>query len=137
MTNLNEYLARQRAVEFAGEVIKNAAGPKHSHVAQRTVVLATNFAERSDLPAGATICKMVPAVVETLSAIGLHEPVSLCVLPGKWWVANVDASAENPNFEHGCCTVRVVASTEQLQCYYGAYYCEVLAGPFDQDDKPM
>ncbi len=136
MTNLNEYVARQKAIQLADEAIKNAAGPRQSHVAQRTVVLATNFAERSDLPAGTTICKMSPAVVEALSALGLHAPVSLGVLPGRWWVAKVDASAENPNFEPGGCMVRVVASTEQLQCHYGAYCCEVIAGPFDQDDKP-
>jgi len=136
MTNLNEYLARQKAIQLAEEAIKNAAGPKRSHVVQRTVVLATSFTERSDLPAGTTICKMQPAVADALSAISLYEPVSLAALPGRWWVANVDASAENPNFEPGGCTVRVVASTEQLQCHYGAYYCEVIAGPFDDDNKP-
>lgn len=98
--------------------------------------LTYQFCKPSDLPDGTLIRKLLPSVVKALSAIGLHEPVSLTVLPGKWWVANVDQSAEDPNFESGCCTVRVVVSTEQLQFHYGGYYCELIDGPFDSDKMP-
>jgi hypothetical protein len=136
MANLNEYLAGQEAIRLADKAIKTAAGPARSSRVARPVVLATSFAKRSDLPEGTLICKLLPSVVKALSAIGLHEPVSLTVLPGKWWVANVDQAAEDPNFESGCCTVRVVVSTEQLQFHYGGYYCELIDGPFDSDKRP-
>lgn len=134
MTNLHDYLARQKANQLADEAIRKAAGPAKTDHALRSIVLATSFATRPDLPEGTKICKLAPAVGDALSAIGLHEPVSLNLLPGRWWVANVDAASEYPHFEPGGCTVRLVVSTEQLQRQYSLYYCEVIEGPFDSDD---
>ena len=132
MSKLDDYMARQKANALAEETISNAAGEKRSHVVERTVVLASSFEEHADLPGGTLICRMTPEVATALSAIGLHEPVSVRALPGKWWLANVDAAAVNSNFESGGGAVQLVVSSEELRCRYGAYYCEIVAGPFDR-----
>ena len=131
MSKLDDYMARQKANAFAEQMISKAAGEKRSHVVERPVVLATSFEERADLPGGTLICKMTPQVATALAAIGLHEPVSVRSLPGKWWLANVDMAAVNSNCEPGGGAAQLVGSSGELRCRYGAYYCEVVAGPFN------
>jgi hypothetical protein len=73
---------------------------------------------------------MTQEVVASLATMGLHEPVSLRNLPGRWWVVDVDAAADNPSLEPGGCMVRKVVSTEELLQRLGGYFCHVVAGPF-------
>lgn len=128
---IREHDQQQEAIRLASEVIDRAAGPKASHVVQRGVYLSTSFTKLDGLPVGALICKMSPEIAWHLAVAGFHEPVSLGMFAGKWWLAYVDAAAEYPNFETGGARVEVVASTENLIHHYGGYYSEVVAGPFD------
>ena len=131
MAKFDDFVAQQKAIRLADNLIRNASGAERSHIVERPVVLATSFEERADLPGGTLICKMTPQVATALAAIGLHEPVSVRSLPGKWWLANVDMAAVNSNCEPGGGATQLVVSSEELRCRYGAYYCEVVAGPFD------
>lgn len=130
MGDRSEYEARQAASSAADDAIARAAGVTAGKAVERPVCLATSFAERADLPAGALLCLMSQAVAASLATMGLHEPVSLRNLPGRWWVVDVDAAAENPNFEPGGCMVRKMVTTEELQHRFGGYYCQVIEGPF-------
>ena len=137
MSDLDKYLARQAASVAAGDAIARAAGVTAAKTIERSVCLVTSFAERSDLPPGTLLCGMTLDVVKTLAALGLHEPVSLRSLPGRWWVIDVDAAAENPNFEIGACMVSKVATTEEIQHRYSAYFCRAIEGPYVErpDDR--
>ena len=130
MSDRSEYQARQAASVAADDAIAKAAGVTACKVIERPVCLVTSFAERADLPPGALLYRMSPEIAATLAGIGLHEPVSLRHLPGKWWIAEIDAAAENSGFEPGGCMVRKVVSTEELQQRLGGYFCQVVAGPF-------
>lgn len=130
MNDLEKYLARQAASVAAGDAIAKAGGVSAAKVIERPVCLVTSFAERADLPPGTLLCGMAPAVVARLAAQGVHEPVSLHCLPGRWWVIDVDAAAENPNFEIGAFMVSKVATTEEIQHRYSAYFCRVIEGPY-------
>ncbi len=130
MSDRSEYQARQAASVAADDAIAKAAGVTACKVIERPVCLVTSFAERANLPPGALLCRMSPEIAATLAGIGLHEPVSLRHLPGKWWIADIDAAAENPSLEPGGCMVRKVVSTEGLQHRFGRYFCQVVAGPF-------
>ena len=132
MSDRTEYEARQAASVAAEDAIARAAGVTACKLIERPVCLVTSFAERADLPPGALLCRMSPEIAAKLAGMGLHEPVSLRHLASKWWVADVDAAAENSNFEPGGCTVRKVVSTEELQHRFGGYFCQVVAGPFDE-----
>lgn len=135
MVDLNKLLAEQEARRLAGATLVKAAGPITSNVVSRPVCLVTSFAERTDVPAGTLLVKMSCKVVDALRAIGLFEPVSLSLLPGQWWVASVDASVDNPNFEAGGCTTVVIATSEVLSRRYSSAYCEVTRGPFGNRDE--
>lgn len=137
MSDLDKYLARQMAASLASDAIAKAHGESASKVVERAVCLVTSFAERSDLPPGTLLCGMTPDVVKTLAALGLHEPVSLRSLPGRWWVIDVDAAVENPNFEIGACMVSKVVTTEEIQRRYSAYFCRAIEGPYVErpDDR--
>ncbi|MBP8168872.1 MAG: hypothetical protein KAX99_04325 [Azonexus sp.] len=130
MTDRREYEARQAASVAADAAIAQAAGVTVAKLVERPVCLVTSFTERADLPPGALLCRMSAEVAATLAGIGLHEPISLRQLPGKWWIADIDAAAENPNFEPGGCMVTKIVRTEDLQHRFGQYYCQVVAGPF-------
>ena len=130
MSDLDKYLARQAASAAAGDAIVRAAGVTAAKVVERPVCLVSSFAERSDLPPGTLLCGMAPEVIKALAELGLHEPVSLRSLPGHWWVIDVDAAAENPNLEIGACMVHKVATTEEIQPRYSAYFCRAIKGPF-------
>ncbi len=130
MSDRSEYQARQAASVAADDAIAKAAGVTACKVIERPVCLVTSFAERADLPPGALLYRMSPEIAATLAGIGLHEPVSLRHLPGKWWIAEIDAAAENSSFEPGGCMVRKVVSTEELLQRLGGYFCHVVAGPF-------
>jgi hypothetical protein len=93
--------------------------------------LATSFVNAGGLPVAASITRMSRVIGEKLAAIGLHEPVSLRSLPGKYWQANIDASFENPSMESGCAYVVRSVTSERLSMISGACYTEVTAGPFD------
>ena len=131
---IREYQLRQEAERLSREVIAQAAGPKNSQANDRLGYLVTYFGKRSDLPEGAVLCKMLPAVVRNLAAQGLHEPVSLQSLTGKWWLAHVDAAFDDSRMETGGAMVKKVATTEDLLYQYSGYYCEVIAGPFDRKE---
>ena len=132
MGDRSEYQARQAASVAADDAIARAAGVTAAKAVERPVCLVTSFAERADLPPGALLCRMSPEIAATLAGMGLHEPVSLRNLPGRWWVVDVDAAAENPNFEPGGCTVRKMVTTEELQHRFGGYFCQVIEGPFSE-----
>lgn len=131
MSERSDYEARQAASVAADDVIARAAGETACKVIERSVCLVTSFAERADLPPGALLCRMSPEIAATLAGMGLHEPVSLRHLAGKWWVADIDAAAENHSFEPGWCMVRKVVSTEEVQQRLGGYFCQVIEGPYE------
>lgn len=135
MVDLNKFLAEQEARRLADAALAKAAGPSTSYVVSRQVCLVTSFAKRSDIPFGTSLVKMSSNVLDALDTMGLHEPVSLSLLPGQWWVASVDASVDNPNFEEGGCTTVVIATTEVLSRRYSSAYCEVTRGPFSSRDE--
>ena len=135
MSDRREYEARQAASVAADDAIARAAGVTAGKLVERPVCLVTSFTERADLPPGALLCRMSAEVAATLAGIGLHEPVSLRQLPGKWWIANVDLASVNPGFEAGGGNTRVVASSEELDHRYGDGYCEVVGGPFNHPDE--
>lgn len=130
MSDRSDYEARQAASVAAGDAIARAAGVTTAKIVERPVCLVSTFAERADLPPGALLCGMTQEVVASLATMGLHEPVSLRNLPGRWWVVDVDAAADNPSLEPGGCMVRKVVSTEELLQRLGGYFCHVVAGPF-------
>ena len=130
MSDRSEFRARQAASVAADDAIAKAAGVTACKVIERTVCLVPSFAERADLPPGALLCRISPEIVATLVGMGLHVPVSLRQLPGKWWIADIDAAAENNSFEPSGCMVRRVVSTEELQQRLGGYFFQVVAGPF-------
>jgi hypothetical protein len=78
---------------------------------------------------------MTPNVVSALEIKGLNEPVSLTLLPGLWWIAQVDVSSDNPIFEAGGATTEVITNTELLAGHYSYAYCEVTHGPFSSRDE--
>jgi hypothetical protein len=124
---IREYQLRQESERLSQEVIAQAASPKSSQADNRLGYLVTHFGKRSDLPEYAVLCKMLPKVVRNLAALGLHEPVSLKGLLGKWWLAHVDMAFDDPRMETGGAMVNKVASTEDLLCIFSGYYCEVTA----------
>ena len=132
MSDRDEYQARQAASVAAGDAIDRAAGVTAAKAVERPVCLVASFAERSDLPHGALLCRMSNAVASSLVGMGLHEPVSLRHLPGKWWVVEVDAAAENSSLEPGGGVLRQVVTTGELQHRFSGYFCQVIAGPFSE-----
>jgi|WetSurMetagenome_2_1015567.scaffolds.fasta_scaffold288650_2 hypothetical protein len=135
MGDFEDYRAKQEAARLSDDAIAKAVGKKNSKSVERSVCLVRSFAKRDDLPLGSLLIKMTPEVAQTLASVGLHEPVSLRNLPGKWWLANVDIASVNANFEAGGSTVRVEASTADLAHRYSYYYCEVIGGPFNHSDE--
>lgn len=133
--DITKYLAQQKAFQLAQVTLSKAAGLSLDQSQFRPVCLVANFSKRSDVPAGASLVKMSRKVIETLSAMGLSEPLSLKLLPGVWWVAQVDASINNPNVEPGCATTQVTATSEVLASHYSAAFCEVIDGPFSSLDE--
>ncbi len=77
---------------------------------------------------------MNEAVARRLHSIGFTAPIAIDALPGKWWTLNVDLAALDEAWETGCATQQVDATTEQIESHYVLYYCEVVAGPFNQPD---
>jgi len=134
---IREDQLRQESQRLAGEAIERAAGPVLRQDDNRLGYLVTYFNKRTDVPEFAVLRKMVPEVARNLEASGLHEPISLRALAGKWWVALVDASFEYPNMEPGGCALRKLATSEELIGLYSGYYCEVLAGPFDRPEDSI
>ncbi len=123
--DVDEFIRSRQARELADAAMEKAAGLK-SHQGGGTF-LATNFERRDDLPATASIRKMSDNVVRNLAELGLHEPVSLRMLPGRWWKANVDAAEVGVLREYGCGFVTRLLSSERL----AEIGFEVVDGPFD------
>ena len=71
--------------------------------------------------------KMSDNVVRNLAALGLHEPVSLQILPGRWWKVHVDAAEVGQVSEYGCCYVTLFMSSMRL----AGMGFEVVDGPFE------
>lgn len=123
--DINELIRRQQARELADATLEKAAGPR-KHDGGGTY-LATSFKQRDDLPVLASIRKMSDKVVRNLAELGLHEPVSLRMLPGRWWKANVDAAEIGELREYGCAFVTLLLSSERL----AEIGFEVVDGPFE------
>jgi hypothetical protein len=130
MSELDEYMARRQAIAVAEAAIVKAAGPRPAGRTRSPVVLMTRFEERADLPKDISVCLMTADVAATLAAAGLHEPVSLRQLDGKWWRVNVDLAALGLVSEPGCGMTEVVASSDDLRGQYNGYYRQITAGPF-------
>jgi hypothetical protein len=130
MSKLDEYIARRQAIAVAETAIARAAGPRSAGWRRSPVVLMTRFEERADLPKDISICLMTADVAATLAAVGLHEPVSLRQVDGKWWRVNVDLAALGLVSEPGCGMTEVVASSDDLRGQYDGYYRQLIAGPF-------
>lgn len=135
MVNLNKLMAEQAARRLADATLAQAAGPTECNVASSPVCLVTRFAKRSDMPETTSQIKMSAKVVHALGIKGLQEPVSLRLLPSLWWVAQVDVSSDNPNFEAGGASTEVVTTTEKLIHHYSYAYCEVTHGPYGSRDE--
>lgn len=123
--DINDLIRRQQARKLAEAVLKKAAGPR-SHRGDHTY-LATSFKQRDDLPEKASIRKMSDKVVCNLAKLGLHEPVSLQMLPSLWWEARVDAAELGLVSEYGCGYVTLFMSSKRL----AAIGFEVVDGPFE------
>lgn len=132
MSDRFEYEACQASWMAAHDAIDKAAGVTATKAVERPVCLVTSLAERADLSPGALLCRMTLEVSATLAQMGFHEPVSLRQLPGLWWVASIDAAAENPCSEACGRMVSKVVSSEEILYEYGEYFCEVIAGPFSE-----
>ncbi len=132
---LREYQLRQESERLAESLIQDAAGPRHQQKDARLGYLVTYFNKRTDVPKQAVLCKMTPDVAARLASSGLHEPVSLRALAGKWWRALVDSSFDYPDREPGGCAGRKLATSEELIGIYSGYYCEVYAGPFGSEEE--
>jgi hypothetical protein len=135
MDNVEKYIAEQQSRELADQVIRVANIEKLGTPSNRPTCLVTSFQQRSDLPASTSLIKMSQEVENNLKAIGLNEPVSLRQVQDKWWIANVDASVDNPNLESGGCMTRVIGTTEELARRYWAVYCEFTNGPYGSRDE--
>ena len=133
--DIAKYLARQKAFQLAQVTLSKAAGISLDQIDARPVCLVADFSKRSDVPTGASLVKMSRKVIEALRDMGLSEPLSLKVLPGAWWVAQVDASIDNPNVEPGCAITQVIATSEVLASHYRAGFCEVMDGPVSSRDE--
>jgi len=125
-----DLILRQKATEMADTAIKDAMGQQRAQPDSPSY-LSTSFINDGGLPNTARITKMSRAIADKLAAMGLHEPVSLRSLPGKYWRANIDASYENPHLESGGAYVVRAVTSERLSTISGACYTEVTAGPFD------
>lgn len=66
-----------------------------------------------------------------LRTLGFEQPVVLEKLPGKWWSIQADLAALGRTSEPGCGYARTVASTEAINGHFGAYWLEILGGPFE------
>ena len=135
MSDRSDYESRQAAALASDDAIARAAGVTVAKVADRPVCLVTNFAERADLPPGTLLCRISAEVAAKLDVLGLHEPISLRQLPGKWWIANVDMASVNPVIEAGGGMATVIASSEALASEYAGNYCAVVGGPFNSREE--
>lgn len=124
---IREYELQQEAIRLASEALDKASAPIASNVARQNVYLATSFELRNDLPVTASIRKMSDKVMRNLAELGLHDPVPLRMLPGRWWKTNVDAAEIGELREYGCGYVTLFLSSERL----AEIGFEVVDGPFD------
>lgn len=122
--DVNELILRQRARELADETLEKAAGQRRQ--TEGGTFLVTSFKQRDDLPVLASLRKMTDNVVRNMAELGLHEPVSLRMLPGCWWKAHVDAAEVGELREYGCAYVTLLLSSEDL----ARIGSEVVDGPF-------
>lgn len=122
--DVSELILRQRARELADETLEKAAGQRRQ--TEGGTYLVTSFKQRDDLPVLASLRKMTDNVVRNLVEIGLHEPVSLRMLPGRWWKAHVDAAELGEVSEYGCGYATLFLSSEDL----ARIGIEVVDGPF-------
>jgi len=122
--DINELIRRQQARILAESTLERAAGQQR--LVGGGTYLVTSFKQRDDLPITASLRKMSENVVSNLAQLGLHEPVSLRILPGRWWKAHVDAAEVDVVREYGCGYVTRILSSEQLS----SMGFEVVDGPF-------
>jgi len=77
---------------------------------------------------------MPSTVAARLRALGFEQPVVLDKLPGRWWSIHADLAALGRASEPGCGYTRTVAPTEAINGHFGAYWEEILDGPFDSEE---
>jgi hypothetical protein len=124
--DINELIRIQRARELAAATLEKAAG-RQTRGGRGGTYLTTSFKERDDLPVTASLRKMSDNVVRNLAELGLHEPVSLQMLPGRWWKVHVDAAELGQVREYGCCYVTLFMSSQRL----AGMGFEVVDGPYE------
>jgi hypothetical protein len=119
-----DHLALQRAKREAEDAIRDIAGlPKNL---EGGTFLVTDFGRRYDLPASASQRRISTTVAKKLAEVGLREPVSLRLLPNRWWKTHIDAAEVGLLSEYGCAMVTRLLSTAQL----ADLGFEVVDGPF-------
>lgn len=123
--DINELIRHQQARDLAEAMLEKAAGPRN--YGGGGTYLVTSYKRRDDLPHTASLRKMSDNVVRNLAELGLHEPVSLQRLPGRWWKVHVDAAELNQASEYGGCYVTLFLSAERL----AEIGIEVVDGPFE------
>jgi len=122
--DINELMRRQQARELAHMTLKKVSGTSEH---QRTTYLVTSHKQRDDLPEGAWTRKMSDNVVCNLAKLGLQEPISLRMLPDRWWKVRVDGAEMGQVSEYGCCFVTLFMSSARLE----KIGFEVVDGPFE------
>ena len=122
--NYKTALELKRSIELAATTIEKAAGYA---IQGGGCYLVLQYGKRSDLPRAVSTIRMVGKAVENLAALGLHDPIPLRLLPGKWWKAHVDAYSVGEFGEPGAMFVERYLTSEKLS----GYAFEVVDGPFE------
>lgn len=119
-----EQWGAQQASHQAYKVIRDIAGLSPN--AEGGTYLVSDFSRRDDLPVIASLRRMSSTVAKKLAAMGLKQPISLQLLPNRWWKVAMDAAEVGLVSEYGNAFVSRIMSTEALM-HQGF---EVEDGPF-------
>jgi hypothetical protein len=114
----------QQASHQAYKVVRDIAGLSPN--AEGGTYLVSDFSRRDDLPVIASLRKMSNTVAKKLAEMGLKQPISLQLLPNRWWKVAMDAAEVGLVSEYGNACVSGIMSTEALM-HQGF---EVEDGPF-------
>ncbi|MBN8491069.1 MAG: hypothetical protein J0M00_06530 [Burkholderiales bacterium] len=98
----------------------------------KVVLVAKSFGSK-EVRHAPRVVEMSEPVVRRLALLGHAQPVLLSALPGKWWSINVDLAALDEANEPGCGYRCIDATSEAIGANHALYWCEIVAGPFDQE----